>query len=113
MSRSTILKFIVASIGILSSRAAFASVAGPGSVSNINAASTSDITFLVAGTRTAPPTCATNTRLVFKTNTPGGQAMLATMLTAYSQGRDLLVFGTGACTDITDSETVSYFAVVN
>ena len=63
--------------------------------------------FKTTGTRTGTiPACATLTRWVFPLNTPAGQGILATLLTAKATGKTIAVDGTGDCKLGTASETV-------
>ena len=66
--------------------------------------------FQHTGVRTNIPTCgqALPTRWVFSVATPQGQAQLALLLTAYSTGKKVVVYGTGDCADWGDTESVVY-----
>lgn len=67
--------------------------------------------FSMSGAGTGMPACATTGRWAFDESTAGGQAMLSALLTAYAGHRNVVVYGTGACNVLGDSETVSYIAV--
>lgn len=69
------------------------------------------VIFYMTGTRTTPPACATQARWAFDGSTAGGQAMLATLLTAYAR-RDLVaVWGNDLCSAWPDTETVSFMQI--
>ncbi len=65
------------------------------------------------GARTGVPSCAqANTaRWVVNDSTPAGQAMLSTLLTAYSLGRTITVTGTGTCDVDGSTETAAFFFI--
>lgn len=51
-------------------------------------------------------------RWAMNTNSSGGQALWATILTAYSLRKQVYVVGTTVCTDLGDTETAGYVDVV-
>lgn len=87
---------------------ALASGQDAGMASNISTGSDGSVWFSHDGPRTGtPPACANaNGIWIFSVNTPGGQAMLANLLTATAAGKKVLVVGTGVC--IGDHEAVAY-----
>ena len=65
--------------------------------------------FNLDSARTARPACATmSTRWAFNAATAQGQAMLSTLLSFKAMGKPVIVQGTGACPDWSDTETVQY-----
>lgn len=65
--------------------------------------------FYVTGPRTTPPACSTVPgRWVFDASTAQGQAMMAGLMTFYSQGKQIAVGGTNSCPTWPDTETVQY-----
>jgi hypothetical protein len=64
--------------------------------------------FNLPGTHAGNPTCSTSGRWAFVANTPAGQGMLATLLTAYGSGKTIFVNGTGDCSAWPDSEALTY-----
>lgn len=112
--RRVCLLAVVLAAGLAAS-SANASWATNGTVSGIEPLSpqgASNVMFFVQnGTRStspAPPACATNQRWVINLNSPSGQAMASTVLTAYSLGKPVMIQGTGACADWPDSESILY-----
>ncbi len=67
------------------------------------------VIFYTSAAHTGAPVCATqNTRWVFSGATPAGQATLSLVMTAYTTGKPLTIYGTGACDIWGDTETVNY-----
>lgn len=65
--------------------------------------------FNSTGVRSAAPACASAVnRWVINTGTPQGQAIAATLLTAQSMRKRVIVNGTGNCAVWPDTETVEY-----
>lgn len=65
-----------------------------------------------SGARTATPACATVQRWVFNASTAQGQAMLSAILTFEARRAQMTVFGTAACGDWGDTESVLYIEEV-
>jgi hypothetical protein len=86
-----------------------ASQQGPGKVSLVHVMNNGVVIFILSGNRTAQPSCSTQQRWAFNSTTAAGQAKLSLLLTAYSSGKILVVYGTATCPDWGDSETVEYF----
>ena len=59
------------------------------------------------------PACATLPRWGFPLNTPEGQTIMATILTAKATGKTIFVQGTGACTSSGNSEDVQMVRLNN
>ncbi len=53
--------------------------------------------FLLSGTASEQPSCATLPYWTFDADTPTGKNFLATLLTAQATGRSVAVYGTGEC----------------
>ena len=74
------------------------------------------IIFWLAGvTRPAGyPACVQSApnRFAVPTNTDAGKAMIATLLTAYALGYNIMVTGSGACSNYPDAETVHWIATL-
>jgi hypothetical protein len=66
------------------------------------------VIFSITGAHNSNPACSTTSRWSFLANTANGQAMLATLLTAYSTGKILYSAGTGDCSFWPDAEAISY-----
>ena len=70
--------------------------------------------FYVSGGRTSTPACHTVPgRWVFDASTAQGQAMMAAVMTFYSQGKQIAVGGTNACANWPDTESVEYIYLIN
>ena len=66
------------------------------------------------GTRAGVPSCATEyRRFAVNAATPQGKVQLAGLLTAYTQGKTVNIYGTNACTAWGDTETIDFFAIVD
>lgn len=68
------------------------------------------ILVFTTGTRTTPPACSNTsfpTRWAFSGTTAEGQAMLSILLSAYALHQPVSFYGTGTCTVLGDSETIS------
>ncbi|MBW8860682.1 MAG: hypothetical protein JF570_13455 [Caulobacter sp.] len=74
------------------------------------------VLFNVAGGRTTPPACQGDglaSRWAFNAATPAGQAKLSALLSAYALHKQVVIIGKGACSDWGDTESVSWFRIVN
>jgi hypothetical protein len=58
------------------------------------------------------PACATQQGFAIDASTPAGKVQLSAVLTAYAMGRQIAVYGTGACIVWGDRETVNYLQIV-
>jgi phosphotransferase system HPr-like phosphotransfer protein len=57
------------------------------------------------------PSCEVHNRWAVDVNTPKGQSMMALILTAYSQGKNVSISGTGECSDAGDTEGIEYVLI--
>ncbi|MBU0832122.1 MAG: hypothetical protein KKH33_07030 [Alphaproteobacteria bacterium] len=93
--------------------AAQASAQGPGMISTIHVMDDGVVMFTLTGNRTARPVCASSpARWSFNGTSPAGQVKLATLLTAYSSGKQIMLYGSGSCPDWPDTESVNWFHIV-
>ena len=68
--------------------------------------------FTTTGTRSSPPSCATDSgRWVIDGSTVGGQQTIALVMSMQAQGRQIAVYGTGTCTVWGDTESVQHIDV--
>jgi hypothetical protein len=66
------------------------------------------------GTRSGVPACATESlRFAIDASTPAGKVQAAGILTAFSMGKKVVIWGTGGCTVWGDTETVNFLQVLN
>ena len=91
----------------------FAGESQPGLVGTIVENNSSRAFFTSSGARISRPSCATYDRWVMDTSQSAGQAMLTMLLTAYSLGKQVYVYGTGACGQWGDSESIDYIRIVD
>ncbi|WCM25166.1 hypothetical protein NDN01_13895 [Sphingomonas sp. QA11] len=101
---------MIASIAFFSSSSAMAS-AQTGKVVDIYVSAGPDgSAFMMAGTRTGKPACATEDLWAMELpNGDAGKALLSALLTAYSAGRNLIIYGTGTCNSVISTrENISY-----
>lgn len=104
-----LLRFLIAGL-LAPAGIANASEAGPGTVHALHVMPNGTILFHLTGSRTSPPACHTmSNRWAFDGTTPAGQAKLALLLSAYAAQKPIVVYGTNACPDWADTETVKYF----
>ena len=61
------------------------------------------------GVRNNPPACASSERFTIDMTTPEGKAQLTGLMTAYSTGKQVRMFGKDTCNQWPDSEELSYF----
>lgn len=116
MKKNILSAVLVAALSLGNMSAAYASDAGAGIIQDIWAMPNGTILFNHAGARTGPPGCQngnTPKRWAIDGSTPAGQATLAALLTAYSLGKPIFIYGTGACPNWPDTETVSWFAIAS
>ena len=57
------------------------------------------------------PACATSDRWPINTTTLQGQTMAAGIYAAMAAGFKISVYGTGSCSELSDTESVSYFTI--
>lgn len=92
---------------------AFPAIAGSsnGAVSRLLVNSSNTVMF-TAGSVANKPACSTvPNSWAFSLTTPSGKAMYALLLTAYAQGKQVVVEGTGTCSAWGDSETPLYIYI--
>jgi hypothetical protein len=111
--RPVVLCSAIAAFYIGASSAAQASSVGGVTITTVLTTNGNTVYFTHSGTRTGVPSCGTTytNRFAFNAGTPAGQALLSTLLTAYSMQKNVSIVGTGACTTTTDTEDVSYILV--
>jgi hypothetical protein len=97
----------------LSLNAVHASTAGAGNITGILAHQQGLLFFNQHGARTAAPACVTMDRWVVDTSTISGQSLAATLISAWSLGRKVIVQGAGGCTKWGDTETVDYVQIAD
>lgn len=70
------------------------------------------IFFKTEGTKSGtPPACDTAQRWSINGTTPSGQIQASALMSAFYAGKIISVYGTGTCTNWSDTENVDYFAV--
>lgn len=89
----------------------FASSAGFGSLNTVLPHTGGALIFNQTGTRSARPACATQDRWAIGSATDAEKMLIATFLTAFAQGKQISIQGSGACTVWPDTETITYFIV--
>jgi hypothetical protein len=99
---------LILGLVVLAVSPAWADGSATGQLTNVTVQSTGVVLFSTTGAHTGAPACATTGRFAFNAATAAGQATLAVLLTAYGLGKQVTVFGTGACDVWSDSETVFY-----
>jgi hypothetical protein len=72
----------------------------------------SPMVFLLSGTRTSTPTCATDGWFALPaTSTDNGRALLSLILTAFAANKTVTVHGTGSCTAFSTREDVAWLII--
>ncbi len=105
---------LLAKVLLLVPIVAYAGEAGQGAISTPNFISNGVVIFYTSGTRTNVPACATlANRFAINGATAAGRIQVAGLLSAYTQGKQVAVIGTGSCPDWGETESVSYFYVVS
>lgn len=92
------------------SSTASASTSSAGTVSNAIVNRASRFFFNQNGSRSARPACSVD-RWVIDVSTSAGQAMMSLILTAQAQNRPIVINGTGACAEWSDTEGVDLINV--
>lgn len=98
------------------SSAAHASDQTPGKISGVYSMDNGAFMFFSNGTRTGTiPSCAESkpTRWSIDGTTAEGNLKVASLLTAFSLGKNVTVFGKGVCTSWADTEEVKYVYVAD
>jgi hypothetical protein len=98
---------------LVASAAASAGTAAEGTLAAPHFMSSGVIIVYTSGSRTGVPACATPQpqRFAFDATTAAGKSQLAGMLTAFTAGKSVIMAGTGTCSVIGDSETLSHFYI--
>lgn len=104
--RKILLALCLSALGGSAATSAYANGSGSGLVVGLNAEGPSGKFSTSGGHPNAPP-CSTG-RWAVDISTTQGQAMWATIMTAYAQKLAIAVGGTGACSVWPDSETVAW-----
>ena len=106
----TLLRCVAVSLAAAAALAVHAGTADLGTVSEVHIFSNGQVIFYTSGTRSNAPGCATQlSRFAFDSSTVGGKSQLSGLLVAYSTGKPIVIYGTGACDIYGDTETLSYY----
>lgn len=111
--KHVLLFALLSAFGSVSARAGGADI---GYISDIlTVANTNSVLFSQSGSRTGTPACAASFpgRWTVPAGTAMGQAQLAVLLTAYSQGKRIKIVGTGNCYRHPDTETVQIIEIID
>lgn len=102
-------------LGLLCASAAHGGDALSGMLSQPHFMSTGLVLVTTDGQRLGTPTCALGSpyRFVIDATTPAGKVQLAGLLSAHAAGKPVRIVGTGNCSLYSDSETISYFYIVD
>ena len=108
-------KLLATALLILTAPAAHASNAAPGYITQIIPQNTGVMFVFTDGARSAAPACASGqpTRYSIDTSSAAGQALAATVLTAFALHKQIQIFGTHTCDTWGDTESISYFNLNN
>jgi hypothetical protein len=101
-------------LGLLLTTSAYAGSQSGGKVVQL-LPSAQSFTFLADGARSSVPTCAAGAANFWTVDlsTPQGQAIAASIMTAFSTGKNVNIYGTGACPSFQpDREGVFYIVVM-
>lgn len=108
--------FLMAATGALTVTQAHAGTETNATIAQL-VPSASGFTFITSGgVRTSPPSCAAPllTTWAVDVTTPQGQAIVATVITAYSMGKKIYISGTGSCPSFQpNGESVFFIATAN
>lgn len=112
MKLSTSITAAVLALTLISGSAARASISPPGTVYGITVATNGIVYFWQRSVR-VQPACSAGMpgRWVFNSATPGGQSLLALILSANASGKSVIVAGTGTCDVSSDTESALYVVV--
>lgn len=102
---------LACSVSVICAAPSFAGTAASGSINTVLPHSGGVMIFNQTGTRTGRPACSTQDRWAINGTTDGGKIIISTLLTAYAQGKQISIQGTGTCTAWSDTETVDYIIV--
>jgi len=112
LRRLALIGMLAAGLSGVSASALAYGDARPGFIVNIQPNASGLVFFNQSSAHTNKPACAaSNDRWAINAATPGGQALLSVLLTAYAAGKAVTITGTGACAEWPDTEGVVYFLV--
>ncbi|MBW8858721.1 MAG: hypothetical protein JF570_03040 [Caulobacter sp.] len=104
---------IAALVAATTATAAEAGSSSGGSVTMIAPNNGGSLVFFTSVPAAAPrPACATSDRWSINTTTMQGQTMAAGIYAAMAAGFKINVYGTGSCSEVSDTESVSYYTIV-
>ncbi|WP_336966244.1 hypothetical protein [Sphingobium aquiterrae] len=111
LGRGKIVAKILALCLLALPKIAEASEAQLGYVRVISAGPNGIVFFTTDGPRTARPTCATLQRWVIDVSSPGGQALMSQLLTAYTSQIKIRIDGKGVCDVWADTESIKWLTM--
>jgi hypothetical protein len=104
---------IIAALAFLSTASANAGDALAGTLTQPTFMADGVVLVHTSGARTGAPSCVADIhRFAVDATTPQGKIQLAGLLAAYSAGLQVRIIGTGASTNCTYGEWISYFYIV-
>lgn len=107
------VRFVLLSMLAIAS-IANAGQAGPVKFKNVHFMPNGVVIAYVEGARSNAPACATESiRFAVNGTTPGGKLQVAGLLTAYTSGKAVAIYGTGTCTAWGDTETIDFFLTLD
>jgi hypothetical protein len=108
-------KMIYLLVGLFSAATAYGGDALSGMLSQPHFMSTGLVLVTTDGQRLGTPNCALGSpyRFVIDATTTAGKVQLAGLLAAHATGKPVRIVGTGNCSLYSDSETISYFYIVD
>ena len=108
------MRLVLAVIISCASLCAHAGTAGPVKLKNLFFMPNGVVIAYTDGPRSSPPPCATESaRFALDANTSAGKARLAGLLTAYTSGKSVNIWGTASCTAWGDTESIDFFSTVD
>jgi len=112
MNRSTLVILVGSLLAAVTVAPASASSSSGGYVTQIAPNNSGSMVFFTSVPATLPrPACATTDRWSINTTTLNGQSMAAGIYSAMAAGFKINVYGTGACSEVGDTESVSYYTI--
>jgi len=112
--RMTVVRRLMAAVAAILWLAPTAVSAGTGggNISNFHVLPDGRVVFYTSSTHNNAPPCATNTgRFAFNGATAAGRLQAAAVLTAFSTNKSLVIYGTGECSHLGDTESVDWFYI--
>lgn len=101
-------------IGLGLATPSWAGATGPGNVGSVLSFTGGQFLFTVTGTSGGRPACATQAnRWAIDVTTAAGQALMASVLSAFALGKTITVTGQNTCAVWPDTETVNYVEVLS